>query len=159
MASGRQTIGRTRWPARRWPAGVRALALVLALLLPLGTDPGTSLRAAPEPEDELRAAVVLTFLRYSEWPAHLRSDTLTVCVEGRHEFARLLAASLEGKSAGSRRIHVLELGSPADASCCHVLYVAATHNDEIRGVLSAPHPPHLLTIGEADHFLDLGGAV
>ena len=127
-------------------------AVLTALLLTGG------IRAADDPEDELKAAVVLSFIRYTEWPAN-GGGAITVGVRGRPEFAQLLSRTLDGRVAGARHVRVIPLRTPADAEGCQILYLAAAKTADVREYLTATQAAHSLTMGEADHFLDAGGAI
>jgi len=126
--------------------------LVLAALLPAGSR-------ADEPEDELKAAVVLSFLRYGDWGQALPANAaLTVGIIGRPEFAAVLRRSVEGKSVNDHAIHVVELKNAAERSC-QVVYFSADKTLDTKAALQIPALAHVLTIGETRDFLDWGGAV
>ena len=117
-------------------------------------------RAAGEPEDQLKAAVVLSFLRYGDWPQPLPANApIRVCVWGRASFAETLRGGLEGKSVHDHPIRIVELKSPADGANCQVAYFASDRGEEIQAALSGSHFPHVLAIGENKDFLRWGGAV
>ena len=120
---------------------------------------GLPLRAS-EPEDELKAAVVLSFLRYSEWPATARTEgALTVGVLGRPALLQTLRRVLDGKSVESRPVKVVELKPGDNPGGCQIVYWAASKPGEIRLALVAASAAHVLTVGESERFLELGGAV
>jgi len=131
---------------------------LLACLALLAMVPASSL--AEDPEDELKAAVVLSFLRYGEWgPALPSNATLTIGVVGRSSFADVLRRTLDGKLVNDHPVHVVELKNPADPHGCQVVYFAADKNLDIKAALPTLALPRVLTIGETRDFLDAGGAV
>jgi hypothetical protein len=116
--------------------------------------------APSEPEDELKSAIVLSFLRYSEFPASTGSDrALTVCILGRPNLAEIARRVLNGKVVNDRPVRVFEIKTAADPHNCQLLYVASDKSAEIKQALSDAHSMHVLTMGESDRFLDYGGAV
>ena len=119
---------------------------------------GLALHAA-EPEDELKSAVVLSFLRYTEWPERGGEGPIIVGVVGRSALLEVFRRNLENKPVGNRPIRVVDLNAAADPHCCNVLYVAAAKPAEIRKALLLPGAVRALTVGESDHFLECGGAV
>lgn len=133
----------------------KRLALVLAAL----AIPRSIAAPPPEPEDELKSAVVLSFLRYSEWPRQAPDAPLTVGVAGRASLIEALRRTIDGKPVNSHAIRIVELNAAADPQCCNVVYVATGKAAEIKQTLLGPHSSHALTIGESDQFLDYGGAV
>jgi hypothetical protein len=135
----------------RFRSGAAAVLLTLACWTPL---------AAVEPEDEMKAAAVLGFLRYAEWPKPpAAGEPLRVGVAGRPSFVRALKQVLEKQRIENRPILVVELHADSDPHCCQAIYVAADKTGALRPVLDKTVAAHTLTIGEAGHFLDQGGAV
>ena len=114
---------------------------------------------ATEPEDELKSATVLTFVRHSEWLQDPQSGPITVGVAGRPSMIGTLHRALDGKTANNRTIRVVNVKRSGDLRACQVLYVASYNNNEIRETLAGLGSSHALTIGEGDRFLDYGGAV
>ena len=134
----------------------RQLAVVLALLEIFRG----SFVTASEPQDELKAAIVLSFLRYSEWPAgHPGDSPIIVGVLGRPSFFQVLRGALDGKTVNNHPIRTIELTAVTDPRCCQVIYFATEKGPEIKAVLLNAPTAHALTIGEADKFLEAGGAV
>jgi YfiR/HmsC-like len=121
--------------------------------------PAVSL-AGVDPEDELKAAVVLSFLRYGEWPQSPAVNTpLAVGVLGRASFADALRRTLEGKLVNDHSVRVVRLKTAAEAQGCQVVYFAADQSSFIKAALENGLPARVLTIGESKDFLDWGGAV
>ena len=140
--------------------GFRRTTGVIASLIALLGAVAAPCRAGSEPEDELKAAVVLSFLRYTQFANPTRAAVpIVACVAGRPEFARTLRRTLEGKLVESHPITVAEVKSLGAHSGCQLLYVATGRRQEIREAMSAMGAARALTVGESDHFLDLGGAV
>jgi hypothetical protein len=129
---------------------LRAAALAVLTLWP-------GLAAAATPEEMIKSAAVLSFLRYSEWPRS--TDTLTVGVIGQSSFYQVLHSDLEGKAVNGRSVRVVELKPNSDLHCCQVIYFGSGKSAEIKQVLTAARSLHALTMGESEHFLDYGGAV
>jgi hypothetical protein len=114
---------------------------------------------ATEPEDELKSATVLTFVRHAEWLQGALPGSIAICVMGRPSMSRMLRRTLDGKTANSHAIRIVDVKAPTDLSSCQVLYLAADNNPELRQTLAGLRNLHLLTIGETDRFLEYGGAV
>jgi hypothetical protein len=130
-----------------------------AFLILSGMRPAAG-ASASEPEDELKAAIVMSFLRYAEWPQPLAAGVpIVVGVAGRSEFAEVLRRTLEGKSANDHAIKVIELKTAADAQGCHVIYFATLRGSEVKQTLEGSRPARVLTLGEAKEFLNWGGDI
>ena len=113
--------------------------------------------AASEPEDELKSATVLTFIRHAEW-RESATGPINVAVWGRSAHGRTLRRTLEGRSANSRPIHIVDAKLPAGVNDCQVVYIAGD-DKEVRQTLAGWRNSHALTIGESGRFLEYGGAV
>ena len=139
-------LRRRSWLSRTLAA--MALPLVLAVSCP----------ASSTPEDELKSAAVLSFLRYSEWPA-TPSGAITVGVFGRADFAQALDHTLEGKLINNRPVHLVTIERSSDLHCCQLVYIATSKSADVRQILSSTATVHVLAMGEIDRFLDYGGAI
>jgi len=127
-------------------------AVVLLFVLPL------LCRAAASPEDELKSAAVLSFLRYSDWPA-APGGAITVGVFGRAAFAEALAHTLEGKLINNRPVRLVPVDPASDLHGFQMVYVAANKASDVRQILAATAAANALAIGDTDRFLDYGGAI
>ncbi len=114
---------------------------------------------ASEPEDELKAATVLSFVRHSVWLQGPTAGPIAIGVLGRPSMIRLLRQTLDGKTANNRVIRILDAAASAECNGCQVLFVASDNNNEVRQTLAGLHASHALTIGESGKFLEYGGAV
>jgi hypothetical protein len=130
------------------------LPLVLGLVLALTGEIAIGASAGADPEDDLKAAAVLSFLRNSQWPA-TSDGALSVGVAGRASFERSLIRVLEGKWAGNRPIRAVAMKS-GDETHCQLLYFATDNAAAIKSMLANTQA---LTIGETGRFLDYGGAI
>jgi hypothetical protein len=132
----------------RWRAGVGLIGLLAGFAV-----------GAAEPEDELKSATVLTFVRHTEWLQGAAAGPITIGVMGRPSMIGTLRRTLDGKTANNRAIRIVDAKAPAELNSYQVLYVATDNNHEVRQALAGMRTSHVLTIGEADRFLDYGGAV
>ena len=132
-----------------WWIGAGWVSLVAGLALAVG---------AAEPEDELRSATVLTFVRHTEWLQGAEGP-ITIGVMGRQSMMLTLRRTLDGKTANNHTIRVVDAKAPVDPNSYQVLYVATDNNNEVRQALAGLRASHALTIGEAGRFLEYGGAV
>jgi hypothetical protein len=134
--------------------------IVLALLLALPAMPGPAPGITGEAEDELKSVIVKNFLRYSTWPeTALPNGSIKIGIMGRSSLAQSLHGLLDGKAVNGRVVQIIELKAGADLRGCQMVYLATDKNAEIRQTLQRVGSTHTLTIGEADSFLENGGAV
>ncbi|WP_161965755.1 YfiR family protein [Steroidobacter cummioxidans] len=106
-------------------------------------------------EDQFKAAYVLNFVKFVEWPA-ARSDTpLTICFVGGDGVYAALNSRIANKRVGARSLAALKLAETASTDSCNALYIEAS--------LAASYPlaPELplLTISDAANFTAWGGMI
>jgi len=136
----------------RLPVAALTASLLIALALQAGVP--------DQPEDELKAAVVLSFLRYTEWPpAAPESTPINVGVMGRPDFVSALRRLLDGKAEGKRPFRLVELKTAAEGRGCQLVYLAFSSFGELRPALATLRDTPVLTMGESDRFLELGGQI
>lgn len=92
-----------------------------------------NLTGASGPEEMLKSAAVLSFLRYTEWPP-AADRSVTVGVMGRTSFVQVLRSDLEGRVVSGRPVRVMEFKPAMDPRCCQLLYFATDKSAEIRPV-------------------------
>lgn len=134
--------------------------MLCATLVLLSVPPGDFRLLAADPDDELKSAIVLSFLRYSTWrPSPAANEPLTVGVVGRSSMSQALRRLFEGKSVNGRSLRAEEITGTVDPHCCQVIYFATAVSAEIKHGLLELESAQALTIGESDKFLEYGGAV
>jgi len=145
--------------AARAPRAGRLLTWAVAALLALA--PGVwANEAKPEAEYQVKAAFLLNFTRFVEWPAAAFADDtspFTICVLGADPFGEALDQVVEGESAANRKLEVRRIQLPPAAKSCQVLFVARSEKD-VAGIVGGLGPG-ILTIGEGDGFLRGGGMI
>jgi hypothetical protein len=138
--------------ARHWPT----LLWAVLLMLPLRAFAQTTLSEA-----QAKAAFVLNFSRYIEWPERVFASgetPLLICVLGRDATGSAVAA-LEGRQTQARAVAVRRLASFEEARNCQVLFITDSEERRLamtlRGVAGQP----VLTVSDIDGFIDMGGAI
>ena len=132
------------------------LSIRFAVCLALISGSGDVQAPPPAPEDQLKAAIVLSLLRYAEWPK-TRGAAMLVGVDAQ---GQAVGRALEGKLVNNRPIHIVELHTEAaEASCCDAIYLASSRPEDLRTELAAAVRAHVLTIGESRNFLKMGGVL
>ena len=112
-------------------------------------------------EWELKAALVFNFARYIEWPERAFStgdSPLVMCVIGRDRFGGAFTA-LEGRKLQGRWIKVRTGLTAEEGRNCHVAYLSEPTEHQVASVLRALGPQPVLTVSDAEGFVDAGGAI
>lgn len=141
--------------ASRWVAAWLAVSLAVA---PAG--------AGAQQAEAVRAAFVLNFLKFAEWPAAATPDsatTLNIAALGDDAQAAALRAGLEGKEIQGRRIAV-QVYRDADqwrreGQDCQALFITPAAADAWNGLRAEIAARPVLTICEAPGFCEQGGMI
>ena len=115
----------------------------------------------PLSEAQIKAAFVLNFVRYVEWPERAfssKDSPLTICLIGRDDGAIALAP-LDGRKAQDRPIKVRFDVGPDAAGSCHVAFISETESRRVPTLLRGVKGLPVLTVSDAEGFIDQGGAI
>jgi hypothetical protein len=110
----------------------------------------------------VKAAFLLNFAAFVDWPAHaFVSDTapIVVGVQGVDPFGQLLDEIFEGENARGRRFEVHRIPPGGDVRGCHILFVADSERRRFARVLRETRERPILTVANAPGFTELGGIV
>lgn len=147
--------------AIRWAAGVRWGTLVVLStwmfhLLARGA-PGVQ-----ETEVQVKAAFVLNFARFVEWPAETVVPTnrpLVIGILGKDPFGKIMDDTVAGKTVDQRSISLRRGTSLREVEPCDVLFVAGSERDRLGGIIQRVKSKPLLTVSDIDGFIDKGGVI
>jgi hypothetical protein len=111
-------------------------------------------------EYRVKAAYLLNFARYVEWPASTSADSsLGICVIGHDPFGQVLDATVSGRTAHGKPLHVRRIQTASEATGCQVVFVGRDiwrHSPER---VKALNRAGSLTVGETEQFARRGGVI
>jgi hypothetical protein len=110
-------------------------------------------------EYDVKAAFVLNFVRFVEWPPSHQQPPLRVCVMQPSPFGERLAAAVAGEQWQGDAIQVRVVPDVRAASDCHLLYVPAAAAARFTATRPLLMGQPLLTVGEHERFLSEGGVI
>jgi hypothetical protein len=134
--------------------GLVALLLLGLLLPPVRAADGSG-------EGNVKAAFVLNFMKFVEWPASAfgsPADPIVVSALGDDPVAGSLSA-LQGKTVSGRLVVVQMVPTLSELKRCHVLFVGASEKQRLGPVLRAVQGWPTLTISDSDGFAGRGGMI
>ena len=134
------------------------LGALLALLLCL--TGGRFATASPAGEYQIKAAYLLNFARYVEWPAVRLpvAQALRVCVLGRDPFDGALSA-LEGRQVNGREVRLRQLEGADQAGECHVVFISESEKRRLGPMLRMLASRGLLLVSDIEGFAEAGGSI
>ncbi len=135
------------------------IAAKLAALLLAGTLVcGDGIAAQQRSEESLRAAFLVSLVRFSEWPDK-GEGTVTIGIAGNADLEAALQSILTSKAVGGRTIETRSVKSPAEARQCQVLFLGETRGKKSEELLQAAKGLPVLTITANPSLYDNGAIV
>ncbi len=128
----------------------------LAAPLLLGAACGLGLAAEVNSEQQLKAAFLVNFLKYVEWPG--AGPTATICLFGRDQLGPYLA-NFEGRSIVGKELRVRRVNGPDQIADCQIVYIPDTEEARVGAVLRWLENRSVLTVSDADNFARQGGGI
>lgn len=107
-------------------------------------------------EGQLKAAYLVNFLKYIEWPG--TRTTVNICLFGRDSLGPYLA-NYEGRQVGGRELRIRKVNSPEQLADCQELFIPETEEARAGAVLRWVDKQAILTVSDAETFARDGGAI
>jgi hypothetical protein len=148
--------------------GIRqAFSAICLYLAAYGTmaslpDIGSCAHAQVVEENQVKAAYLYNFAKFVEWPAAAfpnPDDPVQICAIGDDAAIDVLQAAVSGKKAHGRPVLSRRLSSIADLGTCHILFVGFRDKHDIATILRRAESAAVLTVGQSDQFIPLGGMI
>lgn len=143
-------------------AGVRSALLIAGLApAPRAATPARATTPAIATTQAVQAAFTLNLTRFISWPETAFSSPEAPLVIGtfpRDPINAELDAAARGEVVNGHPVRIVRIQSAADLSKCHVLFMSENHGRPAAMLPRVARRP-VLTISDADGFLELGGHV
>jgi hypothetical protein len=113
-------------------------------------------------EYEIKAAFLYNFAKFVEWPPAAFADPgspLVIGVLGDDPFESDLDHIIEGKTANDRPLVIKRSKRLEDLRACHILFISASESGHLAAMLNSLRTASVLTVGETDQFILLGGVI
>lgn len=142
----RTTVSRPPRTSGRIVLGLLAVAVLLA---PRGAE-------AQLKEYEVKAAFLLSFAKFVEWPEGSFSspgDPIVIALAGEDPFGGALERVIEGRTAQGRTFAIKHFRRTDRVGRCHALFIAGSEDaDEWLDALGRRQAVGVLTVGEGRDF-------
>lgn len=133
-----------------------AIALTVAALL--GLSPGSAARLPAGAEYELKAAFLLHFAQFVEWPQEGSRESICLGVLGRDPFGPALD-DLAGETIQGRKLVVRRSERIDTLKGCEFIFIARADRTRTAEILAVIANDPVLTVGETDGFARMGGVI
>jgi hypothetical protein len=137
-----------------------AVLLCAALQISGAVQPAAAQGGAEE--YQVKAAFIFHFAQLVEWPAgalNASDQSITLCIFNDEPQRRGLQNTIEGKSVGTRVLHVHMLDQDQNIQGCNILFLSRDQGRRQAGILRRVRDLPVLTVGETDDFIADGGMI
>jgi hypothetical protein len=136
----------------------------VAILLCVFSIAGRVTQAEPQASTEyqIKAAFLYNFVKFVEWPAETLPGNrapIVVAVLGKDPFGSALDDVILGKAVDGHPLQILRTNSIQDLRSCQIAFISPSEAKRLPEILAGLRGSSILTVGEADHFAQLGGMI
>ena len=135
------------------------VTVLAACLVTVGSRWPVALAAQAASPSALKAAFLLNFAKFAEWPALPADAPVRVCVAGDALVATALVDTLRGQTIDTHGLQAVQLPPDGSARECQVLFVSAAEARRIAALLGDANAGPVLTVSDAERFAQSGGMV
>jgi hypothetical protein len=137
------------------PRWILLWALVCALCSRVGS--------ASSPLDyQIKAVYLVRFAQFVEWPEAALGEPdapIVIGVLGSNPFGGHLDELANGERLNGRQLTVQRFSKVDEIGSCHVLFVSASEQRQLRRILQRLKGRPILTVGDTEDFMRAGGMI
>jgi hypothetical protein len=122
----------------------------------------THARAEDSKESLVKAAFIVNFIKFVEWPAPRSVDTqssIDICVIGDSELIKTSSIFKQGSSDKLKLLLMSEPNIENVAKNCHVAFISGSHEGELPTILSVLRSKPVLTVSDISNVAERGGMI
>ena len=141
---------------------IKSAALLLVVIFILfASSPGVSAQPQRPSEYEVKAAYLLNFLKFVQWPPFPASgeNSIPICVLGRDPFGDTLDKIVSGQQIEGKNVVSKRITTPADVDSCRVLFIDSSETNRLMSTIAALDATPVLTVSEIPDFVSQGGII
>jgi hypothetical protein len=141
---------------------IRILAFVACCALVPVFRPSVKAESGAAAEYRVKAAFLLNFTRFVEWPkSAFETDTspLVIGILGNDPFGKSLDETVMGETVNGRKLEVRRYASLSEVEGCHILFISPSESRYSRTICERLQGRPILTVGDSDAFTKAGGMI
>jgi len=112
--------------------------------------------------NKVKAAMLLKFTKYVEWPASSfpsRESPFVLGIIGKDPVVSEIEASLAGKPIEGRPLVVRQFSDASEARGCHMIFICLSERKRLPRALENLKGQTVLTVSDAEGFIEEGGMI
>lgn len=136
--------------------------LTLALILGVAPPMVSSGMAQAPREDQVKAAFLLNFAKFVEWPLDAFADgaaPIAIGIVGDDPFGGALNEVVRGKTINRHTIVVTRIRAHDDFSRFHIVFISQSEKGQVGSILQRLGASRVLTVSEIQDFCQMGGVI
>lgn len=161
-----QSMGKTSTGGelvRQTPATRTGRFVWVLLIFSMAAGSPTFLAQAKDPtEYEIKAAFLLNFAKFVEWPSDAFPNDIApinLCVIRYDPFGSALDDTIRGKIISNRQLLARRMNELPDLRSCQMVFVSDREDKRLPEILSSVKGSNALIVGESEDFAERGGGV
>jgi len=146
---------------RPWVAASIRWLLILSTAW-MATVPRDAMAQSAAKEYQIKAACLLNFVQFIEWPAAAfpkPEAPIVIGVLGDDPFGNVLEHTFQDESVQSRMLVVKRSRQLDELKGCHVLFVCKSERPHLSEILANLGEASVVTVSEMDEFARTGGII
>ena len=127
-----------------------------------GAPPRNGTQPIVASEYSIKAAFLLNFARFIEWPrgSFAGEDApLVVAILGEDPFGEVMDRTLQAKTVNTHPLLLKRLRFGDDLSTCHIVFVSRSEKDKVPAIVRSLQGRSVLLVSETEQFLEQGGII
>lgn len=139
-----------------WNLLIMFLCTLLCWICPMMSHAQSSVE-----EYRLKAAFLLRFAEFVEWPADALGNTgnpFVLCLAG-DPFQGDLQEMAQGKLIDARAVQIRHIKQVQEVRGCHLLFIGGNQSERVSDFTASLKSLPVLTVGESDDFLERRGII
>lgn len=140
----------------------RAVHSILAAMACLLIFSPGSLADVGSTEYKVKAAFLLNFTEFIQWPDNAFADSkspIVIGVLGDDPFGQILEDTFKGESVQGRSVIIRRSHQIEDLKSCQMLFICRSEKDRLGEILSETANTSICTVGDMDDFAQRGGVI
>lgn len=135
------------------------VAICLPLAAVFGLAVGSGAQSTPAAEYELKAAFLLHFAQFVEWPQGETGESICLGVLGRDPFGSALEELAGGETIHGRKLVIRRSAHIESLKGCDFIFIPRADKAKTAELLGLIADGPVLTVGEIDGFARMGGVI
>jgi hypothetical protein len=133
--------------SRRLVACVKSAGFAIAVM---GAVPRGGM-TQPIAASTLKAAFMLNFVKFTEWPARATESPILLCVFGDEGIADALTRTVSGQMVNGRALQMAKVAPNGAVRDCHLLFVVEHEPQRLAAILQEASQFPVLTVSDIEH--------